>query len=180
MNPNRCVGAARRIVSAWASAPTALAAVRSSTPMWERASTSSAGSIAYACRAIGRKNSALSACPREWSDITRLYSRVARSSGDIWEMSGGGGGGRRAVPPPHPSPLPPPPPPGGGTDAERQHCHQGPQRRARHAPGEAGSPTGRLAISRLGAHLGAALVTEFCRRRERGPARLTVHRGREI
>src|ERR1051325_1006745 len=147
MNPNRCVGAARRIVSAWASAPTALAAVRSSTPMWERASTSSAGSIAYACRAIGRKNSALSACPREWSDITRLYSRVARSSGGIWEMSGGeergggsggggalwgghweSGGGRGAVGGRRDAGRvtlqPPPrislPPSRGGTDAERQ------------------------------------------------------------
>src|SRR5438094_55534 len=38
---------------------------------------------------MGRKKSALSACPCEWSDITRLYSRVARCSGDIWEISGG-------------------------------------------------------------------------------------------
>src|SRR5438105_15494780 len=70
--------------------------------------------MVYACSAIGRKNSALSAFPCEWSDITRLYSRVARSSGDIWEISGGGTGdegrGPSPTPPASPFPLPAEPP----------------------------------------------------------------------
>src|SRR5437763_16576263 len=59
---------------------------------------------------MGRKKSALSACPCEWSDITRLYSRVARSSGDIWEISGGetGDEGRGPSPTPPASPVPRP------------------------------------------------------------------------
>src|SRR5438445_10570688 len=65
---------------------------------------------------MGRKNSALSAGPCEWSDITRLYSRVARSSGDIWEMSGGeirdagGGPSSAATLPASRIPLPDEPP----------------------------------------------------------------------
>src|SRR5947208_12709152 len=65
---------------------------------------------------MGRKKSALSACPCEWSDITRLYSRVARSSGDIWELSGGemrdagGGPSSAATPPASRIPLPDEPP----------------------------------------------------------------------
>src|SRR2546430_5969943 len=65
---------------------------------------------------------------------------------------------------------PPPPPPAPG-EAESNHGQERPQRRARHAPGEAGPPPGRLPA----AHLGTALVTESRRRGERSAARMAVH-----